>query len=149
MEAFSDGVLAIAITLLVLEIGVPDGSEDDLLGALVDQWPSYLGYLVSFATIGALWIKHSAVTDYLTASDARLVRLNLLIRRLQDSLRPVDTPCQVTTATFCRMFSWRTVSRRPSSTGRRTSGRSASPTRWPSLTRRPSARPLFTGSTGG
>ena len=79
MEAFSEGVFAIAITLLVLEIGVPDGSEDDLLGALVEQWPSYLGYLVSFATIGALWIKHSAVTDYLTASDARLVRLNLLL----------------------------------------------------------------------
>jgi uncharacterized membrane protein len=79
MEAFSDGVFAIAITLLVLEIGVPEGSEDDLLGALGDQWPSYLGYLVSFATIGALWIKHSVMTDCLDSSDATLVRLNLLL----------------------------------------------------------------------
>jgi uncharacterized membrane protein len=48
MEAFSDGVFAIAITLLVLEIAVPAGSEADLLGAVLDQWPSYLAYLVSF-----------------------------------------------------------------------------------------------------
>ncbi|HSJ45251.1 MAG TPA: TMEM175 family protein [Euzebyales bacterium] len=54
MEAFSDGVFAIAITLLVLEIGVPSGSEGDLARALVEQWPSYLAYLVSFATIGAV-----------------------------------------------------------------------------------------------
>jgi uncharacterized membrane protein len=52
VEAFSDGVFAIAITLLVLELAVPSGSEDDLLGAVLDQWPSYLAYLVSFATIG-------------------------------------------------------------------------------------------------
>lgn len=50
MEAFSDGVFAIAITLLVLEIAVPAGSEADLLGAVLDQWPSYLAYLVSFST---------------------------------------------------------------------------------------------------
>lgn len=42
MEAFSDGVFAIAITLLVLEIGIPSGSEDDLLSAVLAQWPSYL-----------------------------------------------------------------------------------------------------------
>jgi Endosomal/lysosomal potassium channel TMEM175 len=52
MEAFSDGVFAIAITLLVLEIGVPSGSEGDLARGLADQWPSYLAYLVSFSTIG-------------------------------------------------------------------------------------------------
>jgi uncharacterized membrane protein len=46
MEAFSDGVFAIAITLLVLEIGIPSGSEDDLLTAVLAQWPSYLAYLV-------------------------------------------------------------------------------------------------------
>ena len=59
MEAFSDGVFAIAITLLVLEIGVPGGSEDDLLGALADQWPSYVAYLVSFSTVGAVWFMHT------------------------------------------------------------------------------------------
>ena len=79
MEAFSDGVFAIAITLLVLEIGVPSGSEDDLLTAVVDQWPSYLAYLVSFATIGAVWIEHTVVTEYLDRATSVLIRLNLLL----------------------------------------------------------------------
>jgi uncharacterized membrane protein len=79
MEAFSDGVFAIAITLLVLEIGVPSDSEDDLLGALTDQWPSYLAYLVSFSTIGMLWLKHTVMTEYLASSTSTLNRLNLLL----------------------------------------------------------------------
>jgi hypothetical protein len=70
MEAFSDGVFAIAVTLLVLEIAVPAGSGDDLLGALGDQWPSYLGYLVSFATIGAVWFAHTVITEYLDHADS-------------------------------------------------------------------------------
>jgi uncharacterized membrane protein len=79
LEAFSDGVFAIAITLLVLEITVPTGSEDDLLGAVTDQWRSYLAYAVSFATIGALWLAHSVITEYLGRANALLVRLNLLL----------------------------------------------------------------------
>ena len=79
LEAFSDGVFAIAITLLVLEITVPAGSEEDLLGAFFDQWRSYLAYAVSFATIGAMWLAHSAITDYLERANAMLVRLNLLL----------------------------------------------------------------------
>jgi len=79
MEAFSDGVFAIAITLLILEIGVPTGSEDDLLKALADQWLSYLAYLVSFATIGAVWIKHTVITEYLDSATSVLIRLNLLL----------------------------------------------------------------------
>ena len=79
MEAFSDGVFAIAITLLVLDIAVPSGSEDDLLGALADQWPTYLAYLVSFATIGAIWFKHTVVTHHLEHSTSTLMRLNLLL----------------------------------------------------------------------
>jgi uncharacterized membrane protein len=79
MEAFSDGVFAIAITLLVLEISVPAGSEDDLLGALVDQWPSYLAYVVSFSTIGAVWLVHTVITEYLDHSDSVFLRLNLLL----------------------------------------------------------------------
>ncbi len=79
LEAFSDGVFAIAITLLVLEISVPLGSEDDLLGALGEQWPSYLAYVVSFSTIGAVWLAHTVITEYLDHADSRILRLNLLL----------------------------------------------------------------------
>lgn len=82
MEAFSDGVFAIAITLLVLEVGVPDGSDDDLLGAVLAQWPSYLAYLVSFSTIGAVWLEHSVITEYLARATSALIRLNLLLLML-------------------------------------------------------------------
>jgi uncharacterized membrane protein len=75
MEAFSDGVFAIAITLLVLKISVPAGSEEDLLGAVLDQWPSYLAYVVSFASVGAVWLAHTVVTEYLHHADAWLLRL--------------------------------------------------------------------------
>jgi TMEM175 potassium channel family protein len=79
LEAFSDGVFAIAVTLLVLEISVPPGSEDHLLDAVVDQWPSYLAYVVSFSTIGAVWLAHSAITEYLHGANTLLIRLNLLL----------------------------------------------------------------------
>ncbi|OBB76336.1 hypothetical protein A5759_05925 [Mycobacterium sp. 852014-52144_SCH5372336] len=82
MEAFSDGVFAIAITLLVLEIGVPDDSAADLLGAVVRQWPSYLTYLVSFSTIGAVWLEHTVITEFLNRATAALIRLNLLLLML-------------------------------------------------------------------
>jgi uncharacterized membrane protein len=79
LEAFSDGVLAIAITLLVLELSVPEVGEAGLLAALAAQWPSYLAYLVSFATIGAIWVAHSAVTEYLEEADPTILRINLLL----------------------------------------------------------------------
>ena len=62
LEALSDGVFAIAITLLVLEIRVPSGeqvaSPAALVGALAALWPSYLGYVVSFVTVGIMWANH-------------------------------------------------------------------------------------------
>jgi uncharacterized membrane protein len=79
LEAFSDAVFAIAITLLVLDLAVPAGSQKDLLAAFGRQWPSYLAYVVSFSTIGALWLGHSVVTDYLDHADSTLVRLNLVL----------------------------------------------------------------------
>lgn len=79
LEAFSDGVFAIAVTLLVLEIAVPVGSGDDLLKALREQWPSYLGYLVSFSTIGAVWLAHTVITECLDHADSVFFRLNLLL----------------------------------------------------------------------
>lgn len=80
LEAFSDGVLAIAITLLVLDIHVPpphgDGSLAHQLGA---QWPSYAAYLTSFLTIGIIWINHHAMIRRLRAVDHTILTLNLLL----------------------------------------------------------------------
>ena len=76
MEAFSDGVLAIAITLLVLDLAVrPPGTP---LEQFLQAWPAYLAYVVSFLTIGAAWIAHNAFTDRLDRADVLLLRLNLL-----------------------------------------------------------------------
>ena len=79
LEALSDGVFAIAITLLVLDIAVPAHAGKDLLGAVTHQWPAYLAYAVSFSTIGALWLGHNVITEYLDRADAAFVRLNLLL----------------------------------------------------------------------
>jgi len=78
LEAFSDGVFAIAITLLVLELHVPTGHEA-LLRGLEHEWPRYLGYFVSFAFIGGVWIAHSNLTRFIKAADADLLRLNTAI----------------------------------------------------------------------
>lgn len=58
VEAFSDGVMAIAITLLILEVRVPE--HGPLLDGLIALWPSYLAYLASFLTIGVIWLNHHA-----------------------------------------------------------------------------------------
>jgi uncharacterized membrane protein len=52
-------VFAIAITLLVLELSVPEDDCDDLFAGILDQWPSYLAYLTSFLTIGGVWLIHT------------------------------------------------------------------------------------------
>jgi len=79
LEAFSDGVFAIAVTLLVLDIGVPATAGQDLGAAIRGLWPSYLAYVASFSTIGAAWLGHNAITEYLERTDAAFVRLNLLL----------------------------------------------------------------------
>ena len=79
MEAFSDGVFAIAITLLVLEIGVPDDAKAHPLRALADLWPAYLAYVVSFSTIGTVWFSHTVMTEYLDHATSVFIRLNLML----------------------------------------------------------------------
>jgi uncharacterized membrane protein len=78
-EAFSDGVFAIAVTLLILDIGVSGTAGHDLGAAIRGLWPSYLAYVASFSTIGAAWLAHNAITEYLERADAAFVRLNLLL----------------------------------------------------------------------
>jgi len=82
VEAFSDGVFAIAITLLVLEIRVPapDATQHGraLLAALRGLWPSYLGYALSFVTIGIMWANHHSIFHYVRRADRYFVLINVL-----------------------------------------------------------------------
>jgi uncharacterized membrane protein len=82
LEAFSDGVFAIAITLLVLEINVPETAFDDLWEGIADQWPSYLAFATSFITIGGLWLAHHGIFRRLASADGVVMRLNILILML-------------------------------------------------------------------
>jgi uncharacterized membrane protein len=78
MDAFSDGVFAIAITILVLEIKVP--SDLRHLGRdLEHEWPAYLAYVTSFLTIGGVWIAHHRLFSQSRVIDATTVELNLLL----------------------------------------------------------------------
>ena len=88
LEAFSDGVFAIAITLLVLDLAIPESGP--ALDRVLDAWPFYLAYVVSFLTIGATWIAHTAITDRLARADLGLLRLNLLLLdNVRRSILPV------------------------------------------------------------
>jgi uncharacterized membrane protein len=77
LEAFSDGVFAIAITLLVLELNVPAG--DDLWHQLKEEWPSFAAFFVSFWVIGIIWVNHHGVIDHLARADRPVLYLNLLL----------------------------------------------------------------------
>src|ERR1051325_4965783 len=80
VEAFSDGVFAIAITLLILEIKVPPvGHDGHLREALAQLWPSYLAYVASFATIGVMWLNHHRLFTLIVKNDDGIVALNLLL----------------------------------------------------------------------
>lgn len=79
LETFSDGVFAIAITLLVLELDVPADTHGDLWHALLQQWPSYLAYLISFAVIGIIWVNHHGILALVARVDRPLLYLNLLL----------------------------------------------------------------------
>jgi TMEM175 potassium channel family protein len=79
LEAFSDGVFAIAITLLVLDIALPAAARSHLLRSVGELWPTYLAYVASFSTIGSIWLGHNAITEYLERVDATFIRLNLLL----------------------------------------------------------------------
>jgi len=80
LEAFSDGVFAIAATLLVIEIKVPLVELKNSLGsALIHSWPSYLAYSLGFATIGIMWVNHHLLIGLIQRIDRRLLYLNLAL----------------------------------------------------------------------
>lgn len=76
--AFSDGVFAITITLLVLEIEPPTG-DSSLLDGLIDLWPSYLAYAVTFLFIGQVWANHHVMFDHIRVADRLVLLLNTLL----------------------------------------------------------------------
>lgn len=79
IEAFSDGVFAIAITLLILEVRIPPVSQTSLATQLLQQWPSYFAFLLSFFFIGIMWINHHRLFTHIKRSDNGLLILNLLL----------------------------------------------------------------------
>ncbi len=78
LEGLSDAVFAIAITLLVLDIRQPE-APGPLWDALVQQWPSFAAYALSFVLIGVVWINHHEVFHYIARADRALIWLNLLL----------------------------------------------------------------------
>jgi uncharacterized membrane protein len=86
IEAFSDGIFAVAITLLILNIHIPIPKEgeiftdDGTLGkALLNDWPVYLAFVTSFLTIGIMWVNHHRLFNFIKSSDDALLVLNLLL----------------------------------------------------------------------
>jgi len=84
MEAFSDSIFAFAITLLVLNITIPEltrtqALDGHLLTSLIQEWPKFLSYVMSFAIIGIFWVGHTIMFHYIKRSDRTLLWLNALL----------------------------------------------------------------------
>ena len=79
LEAFSDGVFAVAITLLALDLTVEGPGHGPLIDQLYDKWPAFLAYLISFFTIGIIWVNHHALVRNIAVVDRTLLFLNLML----------------------------------------------------------------------
>ena len=79
VEAFSDGVFAVAITLLVLQFTVPDVLAGKLLAALFAQWPLLITYVASFLTVGVIWVNHHTIFSGIKQADRTLQFINLIL----------------------------------------------------------------------
>lgn len=93
-SAFSDGVFAIAITLLVLELPVPPEGAP-LAPALLESWPDFMAYIISFAFIGGIWLTHSGLTRLMKRGDTIANMANLLLLLLV-AILPFTTRVMVT-----------------------------------------------------
>jgi TMEM175 potassium channel family protein len=78
IETFSDAVFAIAITLLILDVKIP-ARHEHLAAALLEQWPSYLAFFLSFAYIGIMWINHHRIFTCIQHANDVLLLLNLFV----------------------------------------------------------------------
>ena len=82
LESFSDGVFAVAITLLVIDL-LPIGADEDtargLTSALLSAWPQYSAYAISFLPIGIMWLNHHTMAAHLRQVDRWMLLLNLLL----------------------------------------------------------------------
>jgi uncharacterized membrane protein len=76
LEAFADGVFAIAATLLIIEVKLPSG---DVGSGLVDIWPSYFAYGLSFFSIGIMWVNHHVVLSFVREADRAFLFINLFL----------------------------------------------------------------------
>ena len=79
LEAFSDGIIAVAITLLALDLTVPVPGHGALLPQLGDHWPQFAAYAVSFFTIGIIWVNHHARVSQIAMVDRTLLFINLVL----------------------------------------------------------------------
>jgi uncharacterized membrane protein len=76
LEAFADGVFAIAATLLIIEVALPEG---DVGRGLLDIWPSYFAYALSFLSIGIMWVNHHVVLSFVREADRSFLFINLFL----------------------------------------------------------------------
>ena len=81
LEAFSDGVFAVAITLLALDLVIsgPGPHQPTLAAQLANHWPAFVAYAISFATIGIIWVNHHALVRNFSEIDRTLLFVNLLL----------------------------------------------------------------------
>jgi uncharacterized membrane protein len=76
LEAFADGVFAIAATLLIIEVQLPG---DNVGQGLQDLWPSYFAYALSFLSIGIMWVNHHVVLAFTREADRAFLFINLFL----------------------------------------------------------------------
>jgi uncharacterized membrane protein len=79
LEAFSDGVLAVVITLLALDLRVQAGGPDSLADQLRHEWPSFAAFALSFFVVGVIWVNHHALFALVAHVDRTVMFFNLLL----------------------------------------------------------------------